>query len=562
MNKQRFLLILAALFINIGSIFACTNFIVTKGASTTGATYVTYSADSHNLYGELYFRPAAEYAEGTMVDIYEWDTGMYKGKIKQVTKTFTVVGNMNEHQLTIAETTYGGRDELVDTTGIMDYGSLIYTTLQRAKNAREAIKIMVDLATEYGYASSGESFSIVDPNEAWILEVIGKGSPVYDKRGRIDTKKYSKGFVWVARRVPDGYISGHANQARIRTFPLNDPENCLYSDDVITFARERGYFEGKDEDFSFADAYAPLDFGALRFCEARVWAGFRKVHKESDKYFAYVNGDDLENRLPLWVKPDRKLSLQDVMDMMRDHYTDTPYDMTKDVGAGAYGCPYRWRPMTWSIDGKDYIHERAISTQQTGFSFVAEMRSWLPNHIGGVNWFGVDDTYLTVYVPMYAGITEVPKSFEVGNGDMATFTFDAAFWVFNWVSSQVYSRWSDMIVDLQKVQKQLETQFMADVNAFDKVAVDAYKKDPIAGRQLLTQFSVQKGDYTTLRWRQLGEYLMVKYLDGNRKVEKDGKFVPDEYGIYNPKFPPYSDEWYRRIVKEHGHVIEQRDINK
>lgn len=558
MRKTFFMMMFVAIFGTFQTANACTNFIVTKGASKTGATYVTYSADSHALYGELYFRPAAEYAEGTMVDIYEWDTGKYLGKIKQARKTFSVVGNMNEFQLTIAETTFGGREELVDTTGIMDYGSLIYTTLQRAKNAREAIKILTDLVAEYGYYSSGESFSIIDPNEAWILEMIGKGSPVFDKKGKIDPKQYTKGAVWVARRIPDGYISGHANQARITTFPLNDPENCIYSKDVITFARQKGYFTGKDEEFSFADAYAPLDFGALRFCEARVWAGFRKVCKAADQYFPYINGEDMKNRLPLWMKPDQKLTLADVMGMMRDHYTGTPFDMTKDVGAGPYGVPYRWRPMTWKYKGESYIHERAISTQQTGFSFVAEMRSWLPDHIGGVNWFGVDDTYLTVYVPMYCGITSVPKSFEHGNGDMANFTFDAAFWVFNWVSSQAYSRWNDMIVDIQKVQNQLESQFMADVAAFDNVAAEAYKKDPIAGRNMLTQFSTQRGDYTTLRWRQLGEYLMVKYLDGNVKKEKDGKFIHNGNNIYNPSFPPYPEEWYGRIVNEHGKTIKMK----
>ncbi|MDD4575254.1 MAG: C69 family dipeptidase [Bacteroidales bacterium] len=562
MRKTFLMMVLAGLIGMLQTANACTNFIVTKGASKTGATYVTYSADSHGLYGELYYRPAAEYAEGTMVDIYEWDTGKYLGKIKQVRKTYSVVGNMNEFQLTIGETTYGGRPELVDSTGIMDYGSLIYTTLQRAKTAREAVRIMTDLMTEYGYSSSGESFSIVDPNEAWILEVIGKGSPVYDKKGRVDAKQYSKGAVWVARRVPDGYISGHANQARITTFPLNDKENCIYSKDVITFARQKGYFNGKDEEFSFADTYAPLDFGALRFCEARVWAGFRKVCKAADDYFPYINGEDFNNRLPLWMKPDHKVSLEDVFGMMRDHYTGTPYDMTKDVGAGPYGLPYRWRPMVWEHKGETYVHERAISTQQTGFSFVAEMRSWLPDHIGGVNWFGVDDTYLTVYVPMYCGITSAPRTFEVGNGDMGTFTFDAAFWVFNWVSSQVYTRWKDMIVDVQKVQKQLESQFKADVLAFDNIAIEAYKKDPINGRNMLTEFSHQRGDYTTMRWKKLGEFLMVKYLDGNLKKEENGKFIPDEYNVYNPSFPPYSDEWYGRIVNEHSKTIKMREVSK
>lgn len=561
MRRQKLLaIIIATFFLSVQTAFACTNFMVTKGASQTGATYVTYSADSHSLFGELYYRPAAEYPENAMFNIYEWDTGKYLGKIKQARKTYSVVGNMNEYQVTIGETTYGGREELLDTTGIIDYGSLIYITLQRAKTAREAIMIMTSLLDEYGYRSSGESFSIGDPNEVWIFEIIGKGSPIYDKKGKVDPKKYTKGAVWVARRIPDGYISGHANHARITTFPLNDPENCLYSKDVITFARERGYFKGKDEEFSFADTYAPMDFGALRFCEARVWAGFRKVCKDADKYFPYINGEDLKNRLPLWVKPDQKVSLEDVKNMMRDHYTGTPFDMTTDVGAGPYAAPYRWRPMTWKVDGVDYVHERAISTQQTGFSFVAEMRSWLPNHIGGVNWFGVDDTYLTVYVPMYCGINKAPKSFEQGNGSMTKFTFDAAFWVFNWVSNQAYARWSDMIVDIQKVQKQLEDQFYNDVQAFDKTVEAMYKTNPTLARSMMTEFSCQRGDYTTLRWKQLGEFLMVKYMDGNVKKEVNGTFIDNGSGVVEPAHPAYPESWYRKIVKDHGDKIKAKKL--
>jgi len=409
---------------------ACTNFLVTKGASKDGSTMITYSADSHVLYGELYFWPAMKYKPGTMVDVYEWDTGKFLGSIEQAPVTYSVVGNINQFQLAIGETTYGGRGELHNPDGIIDYGSLIYLTLQRAKNAREAIHTIITLTEKYGYCSSGESFSIADPNEVWIMEIIGKGP------GR-------KGMAFVARRIPDGYISGHANQARIQTFPLSaTPANAVS-------------FTGEDKDFSFSDTYAPVDFGGARFCEARVWAGFNRVSSGMDKYAEYAKGHDLKNRMPLWVKPDKKLSVQDVMGMMRDYYQGTELDMTKDIGAGPYKSIVRWRPMTWKVDGVDYFHERAISTQQTGFSFVAQSRSWLPDPIGGILWFGVDDTYSTVYVPMYCSMTETPHAFAVGNGNMMTFSPDAAFWVFNQVSNLAYTRYSDMIPEIQKVQSAL-----------------------------------------------------------------------------------------------------------
>lgn len=364
------ILTVAAQLIGLQSTEACSNVLVTKGASTDGSTFISYSADSHTLYGELYHWAAQRYAPDAMLDVYEWDTGKYLGKIKQADQTYSVIGNMNEHQVTIAETTFGGRPELVDSTGIMDYGSLIYIALQRAKNAREAIEVMTTLVKQYGYHSSGESFSIADANEVWIMEMIGKGVG-------------NKGAVWVAVKIPDGYISAHANQARITTFPLNDKENCLFSEDVIAFAREKGYFDGKNKEFSFSDTYAPLDFGAMRFCEARVWSAFRIANPEMDKYKAYAKGESL-TRMPLYIKPANKLSHNDVANIMRDHYEGTDLDMTQDIGAGSYKVPYRWRPMTFDVDGKTYFMERAIATQQTGFWFVAQMRQWLPAHIGGI----------------------------------------------------------------------------------------------------------------------------------------------------------------------------------
>ncbi|MHC1777314.1 MAG: dipeptidase [Lentimicrobium sp.] len=551
MNKN-----LAALFVAVTLSFsnamACTNFLVTKGASNDGSTMITYAADSHVLYGELYFRPAADYPEGTMLDVYEWDTGKYLGKIKQVRHTWSVVGNINEHQVSIGETTYGGKEELVDTTGIIDYGSLMYLTLQRAKTAREAIRIMGELVAEYGYYSSGESFSISDPNEVWILEMIGKGSPqvVTDKKGKKKTI-HSKGAVWVAMRIPDGYISGHANQARITTFPLNDPENCIYSPDVISFAREKKYFTGEDKDFSFSDTYAPVDFGGARFCDARVWAGFNKVGSGMEKYAEYAKGHDLKNRMPLWIKPDRKLSVQDVMDMMRDYYQGTELDMTKDIGAGPYQSIVRWRPMTWKVDGESYFNERAISTQQTGFSFVAQSRSWLPGPIGGILWFGVDDTYSTVYVPMYCGITSVPSSYAVGNGRMMEFSDNAAFWVFNQVSNLAYTRYKDMIVDIRKVQSALENKFVMYTPVVDKAAGELYKTNPDKARQFLTEYSTNQGNSTVARWKELYRDLFTKFLDGNVKV-KDGD-------NQNPivKFPGYDESYYRMVIEKTGDKFKQ-----
>ncbi|SFD93260.1 dipeptidase [Thermophagus xiamenensis] len=525
---------------------ACTNVLVTKNASADGSVMVSYAADSHVLYGELYFWPAQDHPSGAMLDIYEWDTGKYLGQIKQVPHTYQVVGNMNEYQVTIAETTFGGRSELRDTTGILDYGSLMYVTLQRAKSAREAIKIMTSLVEEYGYYSSGESFSIADPNEAWILEMIGKGPN-------------NKGAVWVARKVPEGYISAHANQARITTFPLNDEENCLYSHDVISFAREQGYFNGKNKDFSFADAYAPLDYGAVRFCEARVWSVFRHVNEsEADQYEDFIMGRSTE-RMPLFFKPTKKVSARDIMNIMRDHFEGTPLDMTKDAGAGPFKVPYRWRPLTWKVDSVEYLNERAIATQQTGFSFVAQMRNWLPNPIGGILWFGVDDANSTVYVPMYAGINSAPYEYAEGNGNMLEFSWDAAFWVFNWVSNMAYSRYSYMIEDIRKVQTELEDKFEKMQPAIDQTASTLYKQDPALAREFLTEYSHSQASITVNKWQKLGQFLMVKYLDGNIHPEKDGVFLKNEYGNpHDPIFPGYDKEYYRKVVEDAGDKLKMK----
>jgi len=531
---------------------ACSNFIISKGATVDGSSMISYSADSHTLYGELYHWPAASYPVGSLLDIYEWDTGKFMGKIKQVPQTYNVVGNMNEYQVAIGETTYGGREELLDTTAIMDYGSLIYVALQRSKTAREAIQVISSLMAEYGYASEGESFSISDPNEVWIMEMIGKGKPmkVKDKKGH-ETVKYNKGGVWVAMRIPDGFISGHANHARITTFPLNDPDNCMYAPDVISFARERGYFSGADKDFSFSDTYNPLDFEGARFCEARVWSGFNKVTKGMEKYLDYVKGENLKNRMPLFVKPDHKLTLQEVIGLMRDYYQGTALDMTKDPGAGPYNCIVRWRPLTWKVDGVEYFNERAISTQQTGFVFVAQSRPYVPSPLGGIIWFGVDDTYSTVFTPMYTCMTKVPETYAVGNGSMMQFSDNAAFWVFNQVSNFAYTRYSDIIVDIQKKQAELENNYIAMVPAIDKVALEMYRSDPAKAVQFLTDFSVSQGNNTVNEWKKLYGFLFTKYMDGNIK---EAVPVPEGYKYKAPKVkqPGYGDTFYKKLVKETG----------
>ena len=426
-NKNVILFSLLYIFLNY-TIYPCTNILITKGATKDGSTMVTYAADNHTFYGELYYYPPEKHKKNEIYKIYDWETGDYYGDIKQAKETYKVVGNMNEFQVTIAETTYGGRHGLMDTTAIMEYGNLMYITLQRAKTAREAIKIMDELVQKYGYHSEGESFSIADPKEVWIMDMIGKGIKM--KTIQQDDKLFkvnaNKGAVWVAVKLPDGAISVHANQSRITTFPKNDPENCMYSKDVISFAREMNYFNGSDEEFSFSDAYAPMTFEEARFCEARVYAVFNRTKSGMERYLDYAMGKDLSKRIPLFIYPDKKLTVKDVMELMRDYYQGTPMDMTKDVGAGPYGCIVRWRPLTWTVDSVEYFNERAISTQQTGFSFVAQMRSWLPNPIGGILWFGVDDTYSTVYSPMYCGINRVPESFAVGNGDIMTFSETSA----------------------------------------------------------------------------------------------------------------------------------------
>ena len=560
MKKIR-LILAAAAALTYGAASACTNFIVTRGASTDGSVMVTYAADSHALYGALYHTPGGKHKSGAMLPVYEWDTGRYLTDIPQVRETWSTIGNMNEHSLIIGETTYGGRPELEDSTGRMDYGSLIYSTLQRAKTAREAISVIAELADTYGYASSGESFSIADPDEAWIMELIGKGFKDDGKGGNA-----RKGIVWVARRIPDGYVSAHANQARITTFPKDDPENCLYSPDVISFAREMGYYNGPDADFSFSDAYAPLDFGGMRACEARVWAFFRTVADDMDRYTDYAMGHNKDNRMPLWVKPRAKVSPKTLFDCMRDHYEGTPMDMTTDLGAGGHNCPYRWRPMEFEVDGVKYVNERATATQQTGFWFVAQARPDVTRDMG-ILWFGVDDAATSCLTPIFCSAQEVPGCFREDNGSMLEYSPTSAFWLFNRTTNFAYMRYDMISADIRKVTDKWENDMLRNVQALN---ARVGKMSPEARRSHLTQLSVETAQQLFDRWQRLNNYLLVKYMDGNVKSEHgdvltfldgDGSaahFVDNGNGKQIPgkiQFPGYNEKWKRAVAKDNGEIL-------
>ena len=565
---------------------ACTNILVTRGASADGSCMVSYAADSHQLFGELYYRPAADWEKGAMLNIYEWDTAKYLGQIPQVRHTYQTVGNMNEHQLIIAETTYGGRPELWDSTGVMDYGSLIYVALQRAKTAREAIEVIADLADTYGYYSSGESFSIADKNEVWVMDLIGKGMKMENG------KNVRKGIVWVARRVPDGYICGHANQARISTFPLDDPENCMYSKDVISFAREMGYYDGPDEEFSFCDAYNPLNFSGMRGCEARVWSAFNilcdgkftyldedgtEVTADAYDYIDYAMGHDASKRFPLFVKPARKITMKNVADVMRDHYEGTPMDMTTDIGAGGNALPYRWRPMDFEYGGKTYVNERAIATQQTGFWFVGQSRGWLPDMIGGLLWFGTDDAATSYLTPIYTSIKSVPECFAEGNGSMLEYSPTSAFWICNRVANACYRMYNVMAPEVRAAIDRFEVAQMAAVPEVDAIAKTKYDKALAAVKgksekkalesadfsevyRYLTDYSVNTAQGIFTEWVGLEVFLLLKYMDGNVKGQNpDGSFINNGFSERIPgsiSNPGYTDKWKESVVKDHGAVIE------
>ena len=561
------ILVCAMMLFPQGRAEACTNVIVTKGASADGSVMVSYAADSHVLFGELYYHKAAKWKAGSMLPIIEWDTYRPTGSIAQVASTYQTVGNMNEHQLIIAETTWGGRDEQANPDGIMDYGSLIYVTLQRARTAREAIETIVALANEYGYPSSGESFSIADTNEAWVMDLVGKGQ--------------EKGIVWVARRVPDGYICAHANQARISTFPLDDPENCLYAPDVISFARKNGWFDGEDKDFSFCAAYNPLDFSGARACEARAWSAFNilcdgeftyldangnEVTRNSYDWIDYAMGNKLDSEaFPLFVKPARKISVKDVADVMRDHYEGTPMDMTTDIGAGGNALPYRWRPMEFSWDGRTYINERAIATQQTGFWFVGQSRGWLPDAIGGLLWFGCDDAATSYLTPIYTNTNEIPECFRVGNGDMLHYSPTSSFWMNNRVANACYKMYNQMAPYTRAAIDKFENeQMFGAVEQMDAKLLKLYGKGNRRAlrkvRKALTRYSVETAQRQFDVWTALEQELLVKFMDGNVKAQdENGQFLHSQYNAGTPEgllHPDYTEKWKEAVARDHGNVIE------
>ncbi len=566
MKKITILIILLS-FLNNG--FSCTNYLITKGASKDGSTIISYSADSHVRYGELYFRKGGIWGQRATVKLFDRGSMKFLGEIPQAPITYNVLGFINEHQVSIGETTFGGKHELEDTSGMVDYGSLMFLALDRAKTAREAIKVIAELVEKYGYYSSGESFSIADPNEVWIMEIIGKGTEmVYDAKTKTTINK-NKGSVWVAIKIPDGYISAHANQARITTFPLENKKTSIssknlslifnpnievvYASDVIEFARKKGYYAGKDAEFSFSDTYAPMTFDAARFCEARVWSMFRQVNADMEQYLDYAKGINLKHRMPLYIKPNRKLSPADIMHFHRDHYEGTDFDMTQDAGALPFYLPYRWRPMTWKYKGKNYLHERATATQQTGFAFVSQMRSKFPDPIGGIFWFSVDDVASTVYVPIYCGSLLVPETYAVGNGDMLSYSENAAFWVFNKVANFAYLRYNLMIKDIQKVQAKLENQHITSIDSIDKKALELYANNPLEARVFLTDYSTKTANETVAEWQKLFQYLLVKYIDGNVKREDENGFKRNSYGFpVSPIQPDYPDEWKEFIIEKTG----------
>lgn len=529
------------LLVSYFSSWACTNFIVGKKASADGSVICSYNADDYGSFIGLCHYPAGKHEKGSVRKIYDWDTNVYHGQIPEAEVTYNVIGNINEYQVSIGETTFGGREELVDTTGILDYGSLIYIALQRSKTAREAIKVMTTLTDKYGYCSGGETFTICDPNEAWIMEMIGKGP------GR-------KGTVWVAVRIPDDAICAHANQSRIRTFNQKDKKNVMFSKDCITFAREKGWFSGKDADFSFCEAYAYPDFSGRRFCEARVWSFFNHFSTDMERYLPYAEGKvkDAEP-MPLWIKPNRKVSVQDIQECMRDHYEGTPFSLDKDLGQGVWNMPYRPTPLTYKVDGKEYFNERPTSTQQTAFSYVAQLRSWLPRQIGGVLWFGNDDGNMVAYTPIYCGNTSQPECYNTKDADAVTFSMKNAFWVCNWVSNMVYPRYSLMFGSLKSVRDSLETSYFSAQAEIERKAMVLYDENPSLAIDFLTDYSIDKAQQMIDRWRQLGTYLIVKYNDMAIKPDEDGRFIRTETGLgATVERPGFPENVAREIVKSSG----------
>jgi len=542
---KRYIILLGALLFNVqfsiyNSASACTNLIVGKKASKDGSVIISYSQDDYGSYEPLRVIPAADHPAGTMHPLYHYESNNYLGEIPEVAHTYGVVGLMNEFQVSIHETTYGGRAELTDTiSGLIDYGSLMVLGLQRSKTAREAIQVMTELTEKYGYESEGESFTVADPNEAWILEMIGKGP------GR-------KGTVWVAVRIPDDCISGHANQSRIHQFPLKDKKNCLYAKDVISFAREKGYFNEKDADFSFADAYAPADFGALRYCEARIWSYFNKwAAEDMSPYLPYAMGDTKGQVLPLYVRPKAPLSVQDVKDMMRDHYEGTPLALTEDLGMGAWEMPYRPTPLSFEVDGTKYFNERPISTQQSACVYVSQMRSWLPNHIGGVTWFANDEANMTVFTPCYCNMTQAPECYDKHTADAFHFSTRSAYWVENWVSNMVYLRYNLLFPELQKVRDRLEKDYNSLQAEVESKAASMSKEEAV---KYLSAYSHRTASAMMDEWNQLAQLIIVKYNDmAIKRMDESGQYEKTPGGNPRPVLRPgYPERFKREIIKQTG----------
>lgn len=524
-----------AMLLASGGAFACSNLIVGKKASVDGSVMVSYNADDYGMFGHLCHYPAGNHPKGTMRQIYDWDSGVYHGEIEEAPVTYNVIGNINEFQLSIAETTYGGREEMVDSTGILDYGSLIYIALQRAKTAREAISVMTSLVEKYGYNSEGETFSICDPNEAWIMEMQGTGAG-------------SKGVVWVALRIPDDAICAHANQSRIGKFNMKDKKNVLYSKNVISYARKMGWFDGKDSEFSWKNTYAFPDFSGRRFCDARVWSFFNRYADNFDRYLPWALGKDKDAEdMPLWIIPNHKLSVADVENCMRDHYEGTPLALdTTNIGGGIYEMPYRPTPLTFTVDGKKYFNERPISTQQTAFTFVSQLRSWLPREIGGVLWFGNDDANMVAYTPIYCGNTIQPSCYNTKGADAVTFSADNAFWLCNMVSNMIYPRYTQLYQELKVIRDSLETSYFANQTSFEKQVTDVYQTNKAAALKLLNDYSNNKADEMMASWKRLATRIIVKYNDMAVKKEKDGKL------LQSVNRPGYPTSFGRKLVKETG----------
>ena len=522
---------------------ACSNFIVGKKASVDGSVMCSYSADDYGMFQNLCHYPAAKHAKGEMRKIYDWDTNKYHGEIPEAAQTYSVIGNINEWQVTIAETTYGGREEMVDSTGIMDYGSLIYVALQRSKTAREAIKVMTTLANTYGYNSEGETFTICDPNEAWIMEMMGKGAG-------------SKGAVWVALRIPDDAVCAHANQSRIGKFNMKDKKNVMYAKDVVSFARSKGWFQGKDADFSWKMAYAKPDFSGRRFCDARAWSMLNHFY-DMTPYLDWALGKNPDAQdMPLWVVPNKKVSVKDVENVMRDHYEGTPLSVAdgSDIGGGIWEMPYRPTPLMYKVDGKQYFNERPVSTQQSGFVFVSQMRSWLPREIGGVFWFANDDANMAAFTPVYCSMTERPECYNTPGADALHFSKKNAYWVCNMTSNMVYPRYSLMFPTLKEVRDSLDNSYFAAQTGVEKKAQELYAQNPQAAVKYLNDYSVEKAQQMLARWNQLFEFMVVKYNDMIIKpTDKNGTFEKTQYGLgARPARPGYPEKYAKELVKQSG----------